>query len=218
MTQDQAVTTLYDRSFSQELKRFGAEHLSLFFVYLVISMGLIYGGACLKPEVGELLNKAYSEGLAPISIAILMVVNSLIIGGTRLSGPVSYANRKSCWAVMGLAPTKFMVSLMVTYYGYLLGFLAACIRLEFPVHNVLWAGAVCFPLFIFFVHWAAPRLFFDSKALPSRAGLDVVWFLLTLTFTVAVVWVCLTPKPEKNTDEKKDVNSLVMCWYGRPTH
>ncbi|WP_300628381.1 hypothetical protein [Pseudomonas sp.] len=216
MTQEQQATTHYDRTFYQDLKAFFVEYSSLFLLYFVFSMALIYWGTCLKPAVGELLRTAYGEGLAPISIAVLTVVTCLIIGLTRLIGPVSYAAKDHWLVIMALAPTKFMISLMVTYYAYLLGFLAACGLLGFPVDDVLWQGAGMFPFFIFLLHWASPRVFFNSFR--SGVGMDIVISLLTLAFAVSVVVVCLKHTPEESTDENQDVNSMVMCWYGRPMH
>ncbi|EPJ83136.1 hypothetical protein CFT9_14768 [Pseudomonas sp. CFT9] len=216
MNQEQQANTRYNRTFWEDLKAFFFEYSSLFLVYLLFSMALIYWGTCLKPEVGELLNKAYGEGLAPISIAVLMVITCLIIGITRLIAPVSYAAKEHWLVIMALALTKFMISLMVTYYAYLWGFIAACRLLEFPVDIVLWKGAVIFPVFIFFIHWAAPRVFFDS--FHSNVDLDIVLSLVTLGVGAIVVFVCLYQKPEESADEKQDVNSMVMCWYGRPIH
>lgn len=56
MNQEQQANTRYNRTFWEDLKAFFFEYSSLFLVYLLFSMALIYWGTCLKPEVGEDVN------------------------------------------------------------------------------------------------------------------------------------------------------------------
>lgn len=215
---EQAVKRLdiYNPPLRKEICGFFAENTSLFVLYLVFSAGLLYWGTCLQPSVGSVLNKAYGEGLAPISIAILMVLTLLIVGAVRLIGPVPYSKRKSFWVVMALAPTKFMISLILTYYAYLLGFLVACWKLGFPVEGAIYDGIWLGPVFIVFFHFGIPRVFFESQSFKSSKWVDYSLAVLCLLIVAVIVFIYLKHETKEDTDKKVDISSMVMCWYGRP--
>ncbi|MPR05096.1 hypothetical protein F0169_25300 [Pseudomonas sp. MAFF 212408] len=215
---DKKKTDIYGPLSCEELKRFGAENAVLFLVYLLFSAALLYWGACLNPAVGAYLNIAYGEGLAPVSILLLATLAFVVAGIARFFGGVSYARRDGLLVLFALAPTRFLISLMLTYFAYLIGFIVACYFLEFPIGTELWSGVIYLPLSILFVSFMSPRVFFKSCAFKCTKGENRLFggFIVLIPVLVAIFWVTFVSKPADHVKAEKTVALPVMCWYGKP--